>query len=117
MSILERMQVEDHLMPFKREEDPYGARVSYTLEEGPNTSFYNGFTYEKSWKTEIRVATMWYANDAQFSMRRDLARKEILHYMYGPVLHRLSELRARAYDRDYLEVLRVVDEIEQELVA
>jgi hypothetical protein len=117
MSILDRMEVENRQLQFKREEDPHGARTSFSVTEGPNTNFYNGFTYEKSWKTELKVTTMWYANDAQFNLRYDIARKEILHQVYGPVLHRLNELRARAYDRDYLEVLRVVDEIEKELVA
>lgn len=117
MSILDRMGVENRQLPYRRPEDPHGAEISCTIEEGTLTPNYNGFTYEKAWKTELKVTTVWYANDAQFSGRFDIARKEILHQVYGPVLHRLNELRARAYDRDCREVLRVVDEIEKELVT
>ena len=117
MNILDRMKVENHRVTFRRPEDPHGVISNVSMTAARDVSpHYNGFTYEQAYKTEFRATTMWYANDTQYSMRYDIARKELLHYIYGPVIHRINEIRARAMDRDYREVLRVVDELEKELV-
>jgi hypothetical protein len=82
-------------------------------QSGPE---FNGFTYENAFRTEVRFTTVWYANQAQFHGREQLARKELLHFMYGPVLKNLVRLRARVADRDWHAVMQVVDDIEKELV-
>lgn len=115
MSILDKMKVETMRRNLRRPEDPYGVEGNLTQVK-INDAKYNGFTYEQGFITSFTAKTMWYANDAQFRSREDLARKELLYYMYGPVINRLNEIRARAYDRDYREVLRVVDEIHKELL-
>lgn len=117
LSILDKMRIDNSRVNFRRPEDPHGVIATVSQEESRAVApHYNGFTYEQAYKTELRATTMWYANEAQFNMRYDIARKELLHYIYGPVISRLNDLRARAYDRDYREVLRVVDELEKELV-
>lgn len=117
MSILDKMHVENQRLTYRRQEDPHGVESKFSIHSDPVVApIYNGFTYETAYRTEFKATTMWYANDAQYSMRYDIARKELLHYIYGPVIHRINEIRARAFDRDYREVLRVVDELEKELV-
>lgn len=117
MSILDKMHVDNQRVNFRRPEDPHGVEGKLIQKEehlvAPN---YNGFTYEQAYRTELKVSTIWYANDEQFNMRYDVARKEMLHYLYGPVINRINEIRARALDRDYREVLRVVDELQKELL-
>lgn len=116
MSILDRqLGIETRNIRVRRMSEP--ERVTAVTSELPTSNeVYNGFTYEQGYETRVVVATRWFANRAQFHIRKRLAEKEILHFLYGPLLQRLHELRARAYDRDYREVLRVVDEIEKELV-
>lgn len=117
MNILDKMHVENQRLTYRRPEDPHGVEgkliQSSEVAVAPQ---YNGYTFEQAYRTELKFSTMWYANDAQFSTRYDVAKKEILHYIYGPIIQRLNEIRARAYDRDYREVLRVVDELQKELL-
>ena len=103
---------------YRRPEDPHEAVVTYKeMDLVPSeAAFYNGYTFEEAFRTEVKVATQWYANQAQFRDRQKLARKEILHVLYRPYLQRAAELRARLYDRDHRRALEVLDEIEKELV-
>lgn len=116
MSILDsKLGIETRPTYIRRLEDP--SPVGITLTERPvGEERYNGYTYEQGYETRATIATRWYANQAQYSDRLRLARKEMLYFMYGPIIHRFNELRARACDRDYREVLRIVDELERELV-
>lgn len=116
MSILTKhLGVETTATRFRREMDPHPVEIVLT-ERPLGEEQYNGYTYEQGYETRAVIATRWYANSAQYSGRHAIARKELLYFIYGPVIDRLNEIRARACDRDYREVLRVVDEIQKELI-
>lgn len=117
MSILDKCNIRTDDMHLRRPEDPQEVTATLTQVEDNSAPKFNGFTNESAYRTSIQLHTTWYANDAQFRGREQLARKELLHFMYGPVLHRLHEIRARVADRDFMAAMRVVDEIERELVA
>ena len=118
MSILDKTGISTRELHYRRPEDPHEAIVTYKeMDEVPSeAAFYNGFTFEEAFRTEVKVTTLWYANQAQFRDRQKIARKEILHVLYRPYLQRAAELRARLYDRDYRRAIEVLDEIEKELV-
>lgn len=116
MSILDsKLGVKTRPTYIKRLEDP--SPVAMTLAEVPlGEERYNGYTHEQGYETKVTIATRWFANQAQYRDRHRWAREEMLHFIYGPILHRFSELRARSADRDWQEVHRVLNEIEKELL-
>ncbi len=116
MSILDKVGIRNDALPFKRPEDPHGVEIQMATQQTHTDPYHNGYTYETAFLTEVRIKTQWYANQAQFNDRYAIARKEMLYFMYGPVLDKLNAIMARAYDRDYREVIRLVDEIQKELV-
>lgn len=114
MSILDKITTEN--LRYRRPEEPHPVRLNLSSKVETADPRYNGFTYETAYKTELNVATVWYANEAQFGGRASLARKELLHFLYGNVLNKLDYIRARCYDRDYARILEAVDELQKELV-
>lgn len=117
MSILDKMRVSTRPVNFRRAEDPYGVTLDVLARSEPvQPDNYNGYSFEQAYVTDVRLSTMWYANDAQLEGRKELAEKEILHFIYGPIIRRFNELRARSADRDWREVHRILDEIEKELM-
>lgn len=116
MSFLDKCNIATRDLNYRRPEDPQEVMATLSHHEDNQEPKYNGFTYETAFITEIKVQTVWYANQAQFQGRQEMARQEILHFMYGPVLNRLAQLRARVADRDWRAAMKVVDDIQSELV-
>lgn len=116
MSILDRMGIERRQLPYRRPEDPHGPETVIESREIIGTNYYNGHTFEQGYNLRIVINTTWYANGAQLEGRERQARKELLYYIYGPVLSRFQELRSRVMDRDWRAAMTVLSEIEKELV-
>ena len=116
MTILSKMNLQTSSIPFRRMEDPH--KVVMTMTEAvAREERFNGYTYEQAYVTGVRLQTRWYANQAQYAGRKEMAEKEILYFIYGPVIQRFNELRARSADRDWREVHRILDELQKELVG
>jgi hypothetical protein len=112
------MHVTSERAPYRRQEDPHEVMSTVAVKADHIAPAYNnGFTYEQAYRTEFRATTMWYANEAQFQYRRDLAHKEMLYYIYGPVIAKLDTIRARSADRDWKAVHEIINELEKELTA
>lgn len=118
MTILEQIKAEPRPLHVRRADDPHGPRGIYQVTEDTRAPYMNKFrVFEDAYITEVKVYSQWYANKAQFNTRREVAEKEILYYIYGPVIARLNELTARVMDRDTEESLRVISEIHKEIMG
>lgn len=118
MTILDRLQTENlryRRMPSPSLEiQPHEPQLDVTHEAIYDlASLHNGYTYETAHKTELRVVTTWYANDAQFRMRKDHAEKELIYFLYGDILGKLNGMKSAAYDRDFERVLLLCQDIEK----
>lgn len=94
---------------------PHEPQVTLTYRPVDVSPNYNGYTYEEAYETKLVAKSLWYANGAQLAGRRQHAEKEMLHWLYEPVLNRLYGLRSAAMNRDYERVLLLCEDIEKEI--
>lgn len=120
-SIFERLYTQPlhyrRLQPSANEVDTHGPMLSIKHELSDTPGRHNGFTYETAFRTTMKVETIWYANDAQYIGREQHARKDLLHYMYDPVLTKLRYILSAAYDRDFERIEGIVASIEKEILG
>lgn len=120
-SIVDRLYTQSlnyrRLPPANSEVDTCAPKLTIERELANVSPQFNGYTYETAYRTTLKIETIYYANDAQYIGREQHARKDILHYMYDPVLTKLRYIVSAAYDRDYERVIGLVNSIEKEILG
>lgn len=115
MSILRKLfKAEVRDTGYRMPEEPRPTFTEVNVRERPDLSSL-ALDFRNVYRLSVSFHNQFAANPAERERALRYAEQEMLHTIYGPVFNKLDALRKAAWDRDFREVMRLVDGLEKEL--
>lgn len=116
MSWLDNVTTDRVVPAIRRHSDSSRVLTSLSYEEANHVqSQHNGHTWEYAHKTKLVVQSIWYANEAQFTGRQQIAERAILETVFEPYIKYRLRLIHAVIDRDTEEAMRLLGMIDKEI--